>query len=148
MDLKDRCFILMLQNGKQRMSRKAQKGVLIVSIILFVVSLFTPSLEELNFGTHREIMPGYLVLAWGWNAMIFFHPAWCANITWADGNILFFKEKYRASFYLSILTSLLSLDSYAYPAKIYLGFYLWNVAVNIPLAVALAANRLKPKPGD
>lgn len=72
MDLKDRCFILMLQNGKQRMSRKAQKGVLIVSIILFVVSLFTPSLEELNFGTHREIMPGYLVLAWGWNAMIFF----------------------------------------------------------------------------
>ncbi|KON78124.1 hypothetical protein [Leptospira kirschneri] len=133
------------------MSRKIQKRTLIVSIVLFGVSLFTPSLEELNFGTHREIMPGYLVLAWGWNSIAFFHPAWCANITWIVGNILFFKREYRASFCLSILTSLLSLDSYAYPAKIYLGFYLWNVAVNLPLAihlVALAANRLKPKPGD
>lgn len=99
------------------MSRKIQKRTLIVSIVLFGVSLFTPSLEELNFGTHREIMPGYLVLAWGWNSIAFFHPAWCANITWIVGNILFFKREYRASFCLSILTSLLSLDSYAYPGQ-------------------------------
>ncbi|WP_017850837.1 hypothetical protein [Leptospira interrogans] len=133
------------------MSRKAQKGILIVSIVLFGVSLFTPALEELKLDPPRDKMPGYVVLAWGWNVIVFFHFAWCANITWAVGNILFFKGKYSASFYLSILTSLLSLDSYAYPAGIYLGFYLWNVAVNLPLAIHLTflvANRLKPKPGD
>ena len=134
----------------QPMNLKTQKGILIFSIALFVASLFSPTIEEFNLlDSHPDVMPGYLVLAWGWYAITFLHPAWFANITWITGNILFLKEKYRACFYLSILTSLLTLDSYVYPSEKYTGFYLWNVAMNLPLAtglIARAANRLNPTP--
>lgn len=115
-----------------------QKGILIVSILLYVGSLFSPTLEEFDlFDSHPEILPGYLVFVWGWYAISFLHFAWFGNVSWLIALLLFRKKKHKAFLIFSLITSLLCIDSYFYPSERFLGFYLWNLALNLPLVVAL-----------
>ena len=118
--------------------RTIEKGLILLSIPLYLAALCTPSVEEFNLlDSHPEVLPGYLVFIWGWYALMFLHPAWFANVTWIICIALFFKKKHKALFIISVLTLLLSIDSYLYPSHHYIGFYLWNISINLPLIVSI-----------
>jgi hypothetical protein len=79
-------------------------------------------------------MMGYYVLVWGWYAIVGFHPAWFANMTWLIAIVLSFRAKYKWALYFSIATALLAIDGFIFPSKWFIGFYLWNFAMfSLPL---------------
>jgi hypothetical protein len=113
--------------------------LVVASTACFIAAVCSPVFSGVNpfDSDSKDVMMGYYVLLYGWYGLHGLHPAWLANITWLISIILLLCRRFRWGRCFAIASVLLALDSFTFPGKWYVGFYLWNSAMVLPFAASL-----------
>lgn len=116
----------------------SERGIVLASVVLYLVSLGLPAIAELYPGGGRIDTAGYLVLGMGMIGLLAGQIGWFANPLWLLGAILLWRRRWTgaataaagallvgsASFFLQ-RTGMPSDSGDNIPTRLLIGFYVW-----------------------
>ena len=106
------------------------KYLLFLSLFLYIISLFVPCLSFVVWFSPIEYS-GWQTLAYGYMVFGEYQFAWLANPLYFISLVLSLIRVSRVTLGLSILASLLTLNTFTWKYDIYFGAYVWMASIFI-----------------